>query len=679
MAEAGARRASSEYSASHSGHSKSSAIKVSKLEQKAAQGRIYKYLFSDWMAKVALIPSAAMGAMPMIMYHNFGNITTTLTEYYMSVMMPPVIDPMPKIWDSVVFLMIAAAFAMVAKFFDTFFWIRIGSYLSTRLKNELFENMMRSDVLFFDINPIGGILTLLSEDAQQVEDAFGQIKGTQITCLAQFLIGIIMAFTRDWRMALVGLCSLPPVAIVTMILMPGIVKSAQMKFKRTAAAITIAEETISSVRTVKGCNREDAEVKRFRHECQESQIAEQSIGKRIVVMIVVMTCSMWGVSIVNMYFGATLVDKGDIKSGDMFSIFGYTMFGVMGLVMLQATMQGEQKAISAGARILKLAAYKPSVPFEGGETIDDFKGHIEFRSVSFKYPTRDVYVLRNVSFEIKPCQMGALVGHSGSGKSTCVQLLERYYDIEEGAILLDGKDIKTLDPHWLHQKIALVQQEPSLFIMSIRDNIKYGTRDATDEQVYAAAEVANARNFIERKVEGGFDAKVGEKGSTLSGGQRQRVAIARAVIKNPVILITDEATSALDADSEKKVQVALDKVMENRTAVVVAHRLSTIRNAHIIYVFDAGEIVEQGTHDELVTREDGKYFNLVRRQLMQDKEVKEKSKVSSEKKKSDAAPPKKSDTAPPKKSDAAPPKKSDAKPAPPPPSDESYSETQTSS
>lgn len=206
-------------------------------------------------------------------------------------------------------------------------------------------------------------------------------------------------------------------------------------------------------------------------------------------------------------------------------------------------------------------------------------------------------------------------------------MLERYYDIEEGLILLDGKDIKTLDPHWLHQKIALVQQEPSLFIMSVKDNIRYGTRDATDEQVYAAAEIANARTFIERKLEIGFDAQVSEKGGSLSGGQRQRIAIARAVIKNPTILITDEATSALDADSEKKVQLALDKVMQDRTAVVVAHRLSTIRNAHIIYVFDAGEIVERGTHEQLVQNEGGKYFNLVRRQLMQETEVREKSKI----------------------------------------------------
>jgi ABC-type multidrug transport system fused ATPase/permease subunit len=312
---------------------------------------------------------------------------------------------MPAIWDSVTILIIAAVVAMFAKFFDTFFWIRIGSYLSTRLKEELFVNMMRSDVLFFDVNPIGGILTMLSEDAQQVEDAFGQMKGSQITSLAQFVIGIIMAFTTDWRMAFIGLCSIPLVAIVMVFLMPAIVRDSRLKFTHTSAAITIAEETISSIRTVKGCNREDEEVKRFRRQCELSQEAEQRIGKRLVVMIVVMQLAMWGIAIVNMYYGATLVEKGEIASGDMFSVFGYTMFGVMGIIMLQATLQGEQKAISAGGRILKLSQYKPAVAFDGGDIIENFQGHIEFRNVSFKYPTRDVYVLRDVSFEIRPCQM----------------------------------------------------------------------------------------------------------------------------------------------------------------------------------------------------------------------------------------------------------------------------------
>lgn len=319
------------------------------------------------------------------------------------------------------------------------------------------------------------------------------------------------------------------------------------------------------------------------------------------------------------YYGATFVNKNELTFGKLATLFMYTFLGSFGVVSIQGTMQGEEKCIAAGARILEVAEHVQTIPFDGGEIIEDFHGEIEFQNVSFKYPTRDAYVLKNVSFVIHQKQSGALVGHSGSGKSTCVQLLERYYDANEGYVLLDGHDIKTLDPHWLHQKIALVGQEPVLFRNSLRENIKYGAHDATDEEVLAAIEIANAKKIL-TKLEHELDTLVGDKGSTLSGGQRQRFAIARAVIKNPTILICDEATSALDSESEKKVQVALDKVTKNCTSVTVAHRLSTIRNSDVIYVFDAGEIKESGNHDELV-KKGGFYYNLVFRQLT-DKDAK---------------------------------------------------------
>jgi ABC-type multidrug transport system fused ATPase/permease subunit len=324
---------------------------------------------------------------------------------------------------------------------------------------------------------------------------------------------------------------------------------------------------------------------------------------------------MWVMILGNLYFGGTLIQKGELEAGNLFSIFGFLLFGTFALIELQTSLQAEQKAIAAGGRILDFTAHVPDINFSGGLVLEDFKGHIEFRNVSFRYPTRDVYVLRDVSFVIEPGQMGALVGHSGSGKSTCVQLLERFYDVTEGCILLDGHDIRSLDPRWLHKQMALVSQEPTLFQLSVRDNIKYGKQDATDEEVEAAAEIANATKFI-TKFERGFDEIMGEKGSTVSGGQKQRIAIARAVIRDPVILVTDEATSALDAGSEKKVQAALDKVMVGRTAVVVAHRLSTIRNANVIYVFDAGEIKESGTHESLLQK-GACYYELVKRQLTQ--------------------------------------------------------------
>jgi ABC-type multidrug transport system fused ATPase/permease subunit len=237
----------------------------------------------------------------------------------------------------------------------------------------------------------------------------------------------------------------------------------------------------------------------------------------------------------------------------------------------------------------------------------------------------DVYVLKNMSFVIEAGQTGALVGHSGSGKSTCIQLLERFYDVTDGFILFDGHDIRELNPRWLHRKISLVSQEPTLFQRSIKENVLYSVESATDEEVNHALEIANCNKFISKLSEG-IETYVGEKGASLSGGQRQRVAIARAVLKKPVILMTDEATSALDAGNERKVQEALDRVMVGMTGVVVAHRLSTIRNAAIIYVFDAGEIIEVVNHESLIAKK-GFYYKLVYRQLP-DEERKERPEIS---------------------------------------------------
>ena len=620
------RRNSSEYSNSGNSKSvKSEEIKTTDDEKKQARGHLYATLFSRKEAIIALFPALISGAAPICQFLLLGRILNSLTEYsiYKELHEANPEIPLKDVYDTIadysLWVFSIAMIQGVAKFFQAFCWIRLGAKLSTHIKRELFKNMMKSEVTFFDVNPIGGILTLLSEDAQMVQDAFGTIKGTQISNISQFLCGIIFAYAYSWKIALVATAVLPVVGVIIMLFMPKILHYSTLKFNVLSKAMTIAEETLSSIRTVRGFNREDDEIERFRKTSNEATHHEQVVGYLLCGMMGTVMTIVWGVVIANMLFGAHLVEdsmksgKNDFLIGDMMSCFMFTMFGTMGLMMVQGTMQGEQKAVAAGARILKLTNHIPAIPFEGGDQPEEFHGHIEFKNVTFRYPTRPVDVLKNVSFDVPPNQIAALVGHSGSGKSTCVQLIERYYDIQEGLILIDGKDIKEYDPRYLHRKIGLVNQEPTLFATTIKENILYGVKSATQEEIEAAAETANAKKFIE-KLEKKYDTHVGEKGGSLSGGQRQRVAIARAVIKNPAILLCDEATSALDADSEKKVQVALDKVMVGRTSIIVAHRLSTIRNANIIYVFDAGQIVEQGTHEELVAK-GGAYYNLVSRQL----------------------------------------------------------------
>ena len=273
--------------------------------------------------------------------------------------------------------------------------------------------------------------------------------------------------------------------------------------------------------------------------------------------------------------------------------------------------QDEHKAIDASERIFRIADTKPlRLPTR---TIPGFQGHIQFKNVWFKYPTRNVWVLKDISFDVAPGEIAAFVGHSGSGKSTIVQLLLRFYDVNEGEILFDGVPLTELNPRWIHQVVGVVQQDPQLFALSIKDNIRYSDSSASDDAIIRSARIALADNFI-NKLPNKYNNLVGERGGSLSGGQKQRIAIARAVLKDPVVLITDEATSALDSQSEKKVQLALDEVMKGRTSLIIAHRLGTIKAAKMIYVFDTGKLVESGTHDELIELE-GHYYNLVLRQL----------------------------------------------------------------
>ena len=665
------RRHSSEYSGkelSLSSSLSSEQAKVTAAEKRHARKQLYKLLFKDWMAIVGIFPPICFGVMPNVIVHFAAQILNELTLWMTSVVQSlysggvlPIYDPMPGTETQLKYIAICVACMAVFFFFQVLLWIRVGSRLTIRMKNGLFLNMMKSEIAFFDVNPIGGILTLLSEDAESVQLAFGRVKGVQIGAISQGIVGVIMGLTKRWEVSLISLIPVPVVGLILLAMIPSIMRHSTRKFRYVSESMTIAEETLSAVRTVRGFNREDVETERFVKATRKSSYHDRAIGLILslffFLLMIVVTADVLG----DFYYGATFVRDEKLELGDMISVFIYTLLGSLAITTLQSTMQGEQKAIAAGARILKLTEHVSDINFEGGEKLDDFKGHIKFEHVSFKYPTRDAYVLKDVSFEIKPHQIGALVGHSGSGKSTCVQLLERFYDATEGMVLLDGHDIRTLDPHWLHQKIALVSQEPVLFRTTVKENLKYGAREATDEQIDAALEIANATRVI-AKLEKGVDTMVGDKGSSLSGGQRQRIAIARAVIKDPVILITDEATSALDAQSEKKVQIALDKVMEHCTGVIVAHRLSTIRNADIIYVFDAGEIKECGTHDELVRKGEW-YYNLVKRQLTQADENAHKdaeAPADSTSSSSSSSTSKKSAPAPPA------PKPEEPKPAPPP-------------
>ncbi|KAL6974800.1 (ABC) transporter [Sarracenia purpurea var. burkii] len=431
--------------------------------------------------------------------------------------------------------------------------------------------------------------------------------------ISRFITGFIIGFIRVWQISLVTLSIVPLIAIAGGIyayVATGLVARVRKSYVKAGE---IAEEVIGNVRTVQAFAGEEmavrlygrALVKTYKYGRKAGLAKGLGLGTMQSVLFFSWALLIWYTSIV--------VHKNIANGGDSFT----TMLNVVlaGLALGQAA-----PAISALARA-KAAAYPifemierntvSKTSWKTPRKLEKLEGHIQFRDVSFSYPSRpDVMIFNKLCLDIPSGKIVALVGGSGSGKSTVISLIERFYEPLSGHILLDGNDIRWLDLKWLRQQIGLVNQEPALFATTIRENILYGKDDATFEEITRAAKLSDAISFI-NLLPDRFETQVGERGIQLSGGQKQRIAIARAIVKNPSILLLDEATSALDAESEKSVQEALDRVMVGRTTVIVAHRLSTIRNADVIVVVQNGKIVETGSHDELISKPNSAYASLV--------------------------------------------------------------------
>jgi len=381
-----------------------------------------------------------------------------------------------------------------------------------------------------------------------------------------------------------------------------------------ASAGEIAEESIGGLRTVRAFTAEAKESARY------SAAVERSFEfakKRIVAggtFMAVASFSAYSSAVLVFWYGGRMVARGDMSIGGLTSFLMYTLivaFALGGLVDLWADFM---RAAGAAERVFDLIDRVPAMAVSGGLTPASVQGRVELQSVTFAYPTRaDVPVLEGLSLLLAPGEVVAVVGPSGAGKSTVASLITRFYDPQAGAVRFDDHNVLELDARWLRSQIGVVAQEPVLFSTSIMENIRYGKPDASVADVQAAAQAANAHDFILRFPQG-YETAVGERGVQLSGGQKQRIAIARALLKNPRVLILDEATSALDAESEHLVQEALERLMQGRTTLIIAHRLSTVMRADRVVVLSGGRVAQSGTHASLV-REDGIYRRLVERQF----------------------------------------------------------------
>ncbi|MBF9253957.1 ATP-binding cassette domain-containing protein [Pontibacter sp. 172403-2] len=506
----------------------------------------------------------------------------------------------------------------IFSFFRVYFFAQVSENAIADIRRDLYSKFVMLPIPFYEKRRVGEITSRITTDVAQVQDTFSITLAELFRQITTLLVGVVIIMWTSIKLSLFMLATFPVLVALAFVFgrkIKGLSKRTQDELANTNV---IVEETMQAINTVKAYTNEMFEVGRYKSSLNKAVKTALSAAYYRGAFITFIIVGLFGGIILVIWYGSTLVQQGDIKIGELISFIIYTVFigaSVGGLGELYGKVQS---ALGATERILEILNEQEEPTDKSLRALNEvpkLRGDITYSHVAFAYPTRpDIPVLRDMSFGIRAGEKIALVGPSGAGKSTIVQLLMRFYDVAAGSISVDGKDIREMNLTTLRANIGIVPQEVLLFGGTIRDNIAYGKPEATEDEIIAAAQKANAWNFIKTFPEG-LDTLVGERGVKLSGGQRQRVAIARAILKNPVILVLDEATSALDSESEQLVQQAMDELMKNRTTIVIAHRLATIRKVDKILVIDGGEIVEEGSHDDLSNNENGIYANLLKLQF----------------------------------------------------------------
>lgn len=517
----------------------------------------------------------------------------------------------------ILFFVAVLAGQAVFSFFRIYYFAQVSERSMADIRRAVYDKMVSLPITFFEQRRVGELTSRLSSDVTQLQDVLSITLAEFFRQIATLIFGTVAILYLSWKLTLFMLATFPLLIVSAMFFGRFIRKLSKQAQDELANASVVVEETLQAINVVKAFTNERYESNRYANALRRMvNIALRSATYRGAFVSFVIT-ALFGSIVGVLWYGGNLVLQHEMNLADLIT-FLFLMAFIGGSVAGMGDMYAQiQRTLGASERILDILEETPEVDLtQAPATLSaPIEGDIVFNDVHFSYPTRpDIEVLKGVSLRVKSGQKIALVGQSGAGKSTIVQLLMRYYPLAEGQITVDERAISSYDITNLRQHIAIVPQEVMLFGGTIEENIRYGKPDATPEEINEAARRANALEFINSFPEG-LGTIVGERGVKLSGGQRQRIAIARAILKDPAILILDEATSSLDAESERLVQEALDELMQNRTTIIIAHRLATIRQVDQIYVLRDGQIAEQGTHDELATLPNGMYANLVRLQF----------------------------------------------------------------
>lgn len=509
-------------------------------------------------------------------------------------------------------------FQMVFSFGRVYFFTYAGENALADLRKEVYNRMIQLPMEFFSKRRVGELSSRLSADLSQIQDAMTLMLAEVLRGMLTLVIGIGLIFYISPKLTLVMISVIPVIIIIAVVFGKKIRKLSRESQDQLADSNIVVQETLQGISNVKAFSNEWFEIGRYENSLKKVVGLALRTGKIRGLFISFMLFSLFGTIVFVVWFGVGLMQAGELSFGDLTAFVIYTTFVGASMAGFADLYSQLQKTIGATQRVREII----KEPVEDVMTVrvpleDRYKlsGRVSFEGISFAYPSRaEMQVLKDVHIKAEPGEQIALVGPSGAGKSTMVAMILQFYHPDSGRIVFDGLDSSTIPLSQLRRQMAFVPQDVMLFGGTIRENIAYGNPDASEEEIIAAARKANAHDFIVSFPEG-YQTIVGERGIKLSGGQRQRIAIARAILKDPVILILDEATSSLDSASESLVQEALENLMKNRTSFVIAHRLSTVRNADKIYVLDKGQIVESGTHQELMDIEEGLYKSLSKLQF----------------------------------------------------------------
>jgi len=492
---------------------------------------------------------------------------------------------------------------------------RIGQEVIRSLRRELFVRLQRLSFAFYNKNNTGDLMSRVTSDVNSVMEFFGFGLAEMISCTLMFTGTVTVLLLADWQLGLVVLLPIP-VLMLVVYRFSSIIGPAWERIRKEMGNLsTTLQENISGVRVVKSFARESHEIGKFskrNKDALQANLVRANIEARTFPVINFIT----GFCFLLLYwYGGRRVYDGDMTLGTFFSFNWYLWGLIWPIRFLGYLINVARKAIAAGPRVFEIRDSQMEIPeVANAREMPAITGHVRFEDVHFAFEDGDgTPVLRNLNLDIQPGQIVAVLGGTGSGKSSVINLIPRFFDVQQGRVTIDGVDTRDVTLDSLRGQIGIVPQETFLFSDTVRNNIAFGRPDATQEEVEEAAKAAQAHDFI-MALPRGYETRVGERGIGLSGGQKQRIAIARALLTNPRILILDEATSSVDAETEHALQVALNRLMQGRTSLVIAQRLSTVKNAHKVVVIKDGAVVEEGTHDELLQR-GGEYTEIYRLQL----------------------------------------------------------------